>query len=179
MKLKSEVFDRVQRRLYFWGESVMRIDVTAAIISRENKLLICQRDSKDELPDLWEFPGGKLEPGETLEDCIRREIEEELCLQIEPLSVFGTTGYSYKDKRLHFTFYNAVILGGQMTLKVHRDARWVTLKDLGSYEFMPADVPIVRRLLGLERAGAGAGGSGVGWPETPFEFEDVCFEVGE
>ncbi|WP_207646445.1 (deoxy)nucleoside triphosphate pyrophosphohydrolase [Acidaminobacter hydrogenoformans] len=163
-----------------------RIEVTAAIIRRENKLLICQRDSKDELPDLWEFPGGKLEPGETLEDCIRREIEEELCLKIEPLSVFGTTGYSYKDKLLHFTFYNAVILGGEMTLEVHRDARWIDLKDLGNYEFMPADVPVVRQLMGLLRAVAGVDGDdddgdgdGGSWPEMPFEFENVSIEVGE
>lgn len=155
----------------------MRIEVTAAIIRLENRVLICQRDSEDELPDLWEFPGGKLEPGETLEACIRREIEEELCLRIEPLSVFGTTGYSYKDKLLHFTFYNAVILSGKMTLEVHRDARWVALEEIGNYEFMPADVPVVRRLMALERAGAGSGGGG--WPETPFEFEDASFEVGE
>jgi 8-oxo-dGTP diphosphatase len=161
------------------GRGFMQIEVTAAIIRWENRILICQRDSEDELPDLWEFPGGKLEPGETLEACIRREIEEELCLKIEPLSVFGTTGYSYKNKLLHFTFYNAVIQGGEMTLKVHRDAKWVGLEALGDYEFMPADVPIVRRLMALGRSGTGVDADADSWPETPFDFEDVSLELGE
>ena len=150
----------------------MNVEVTAAIIRDQDKLLICQRASEDDLPDLWEFPGGKLEPGETLEDCIRREIQEELCLRIEPVSVFGTTCYPYKDKMLNFTFFNAVRLDGQMRLLVHRDARWVGLEALGDYVFMPGDVPVVEALRNLRGLSE--------WPVAPMSFEiDQCPVKGD
>jgi 8-oxo-dGTP diphosphatase len=141
----------------------MQIEVTAAIIRQGNKVLICQRDSNDDIPDLWEFPGGKVEPGESLEDCIRREIQEELELQIEPQAIFGTTTYDYRDRQLHFTFYTAVIKSGTMVLNVHQDARWITLQELENFSFMPGDVPVVERLIevALEET----------WPEMPFTFE--------
>lgn len=101
-------------------------EVTAAIIKQNDKYLICQRESDDEYNLLWEFPGGKLEMGETLEHCIIREINEE--------------------KEIHFTFFRCNILRGEIELNAHNDVKWVTLEDMKNYNFMPADVQIVEKL---------------------------------
>lgn len=120
--------------------------VTAAIIKENDKCLICQRGSEDECSLLWEFPGGKLEEGETLEACIVREIKEELELDIEVQDVFTTSIYHFDNKEIHFTVYNALIVAGQIKLNVHNDARWVTVKELDLYKFMPADIEFVDKL---------------------------------
>ena len=120
--------------------------VTAAMIKDNDKYLICQRGSEDECSMLWEFPGGKLEPGETLEECIVREIKEELELDIEVQDVFTTSIYHFDNKEIHFTVYNALIVAGQIKLNVHNDARWVTVKELDLYKFMPADIEFVDKL---------------------------------
>lgn len=121
-------------------------EVTAAIIREGDKILICQRGKDDELPMLWEFPGGKLEAGETLEQCIVREIMEELSLEIKVIDVFAKTIYRFNQKEIHFTFFNARIVAGEMTLNVHNDARWVSAKEMKNYDFMPADVDIAQRV---------------------------------
>lgn len=121
--------------------------VTAALIKKDDKYLICQRSADDECGLLWEFPGGKLEEGETLEECIIREIKEELDLDIRVLDVFTTNVYHFNNKEILFTIFNAEIIGGTMKLNEHNDARWVTLEEMPSYEFMPADIVFVERLL--------------------------------
>lgn len=121
--------------------------VTAAIIKDKDKYLICQRGALDECSLLWEFPGGKLEEGETLEECILREINEELELDIKIQGVFTTSIYHFAEKEIHFTVYNAAIIAGQMKLNVHNDARWVTLEELLEYKFMPADIEFVEKLI--------------------------------
>lgn len=123
------------------------IEVTAAIIRKDNKILICQRAGDDECPMLWEFPGGKLEDGETLEQCIIREIKEELSLEIKVIDVYKETIYRYDGKEIHFTFFNGEIVGGQMTLNVHNDAKWVTCEQMKEYKFMPADVEIADNIM--------------------------------
>lgn len=120
--------------------------VTAAIIKNNDKYLICQRSFDDECGLLWEFPGGKLEEGETLEECIIREIKEELELDIQIQDIFTTSIYHYDQKEIHFTVYNALIVSGKMKLNVHNDARWVGLEDLQHYDFMPADIEFVEKL---------------------------------
>ena len=122
-------------------------DVTAAIIKDDGRYLICQRGAEDECGLLWEFPGGKLEEGESLEECIIREIKEELELDIRVLEVFTTNVYHFDSKEILFTVFNAEITGGSMRLNVHNDARWVTLEEMPLYEFMPADVNFVEKLL--------------------------------
>ena len=124
----------------------MMKQVTAAIMKENGKYLICQRAADDECGLLWEFPGGKLEEGESLEECIIREIEEELELDIEPVDVFATSIYEFKNRKAVFTVFNAKIIGGTMKLNVHNDARWVSLKELGDYDFMPADIVFIEKL---------------------------------
>lgn len=123
------------------------LEVTAAIIKQNDQYLICQRSSDDECPLLWEFPGGKCEVGETLEQCILREIEEELTITIRVVDVFANTVYHFKDKEVHFTFFNCDILGGEITLNVHHALNWVTAEEMKNYKFMPADVGIVEQLI--------------------------------
>lgn len=123
--------------------------VTAAIIKDNDKYLICQRGADDECSLLWEFPGGKLEEGETLEECIIREIKEELELDIKVQGIFTTSIYYFDHKEIHFTVYNAVIVAGQMKLNVHNDVRWVGLDELNKYTFMPADIEFVEKLVNV------------------------------
>lgn len=121
--------------------------VTAAIIKNNDKYLICQRNSDDECSLLWEFPGGKLEERETLEECIIREIKEELELDIQIQDIFTTSIYRYDQKEIYFTVYNVLIVGGRMKLNVHNEAKWVDLEDLHLYDFMPADKEFVNKLI--------------------------------
>lgn len=127
-------------------ENEMKLQVTAAIIKQENNYLICQRAEDDECPMLWEFPGGKLEKGETLEQCIIREMAEELDLAVEIQEVFAKTVYHFNQKEIPFTFFSCIIIGGTMTLNVHHDAKWVTAETLKEYRFMPADIEIVKKI---------------------------------
>ncbi len=124
----------------------MQVQVTAAIIQQEGKYLICQRAHDDELPLLWEFPGGKLEPGETLEECIIRECQEELGVDIRLCGEFGRTSYPHKQWELVFTFFQAEIVAGTLTPVVHEQIRWVSAAELKQYVFCPADVEIVEQL---------------------------------
>ena len=126
----------------------VQVQVTAAIIQQEGKYLICQRAHDDELPLLWEFPGGKLEPGETLEECIVRECQEELGVDIRVCGQFGRTSYPHKQWELVFTFFQAEIVAGTLTLAVHEQIRWVSAAELKGYVFCPADVEIVEQLAG-------------------------------
>ena len=120
--------------------------VVAAIIKEKDQILIAQRHSKDPLAGKWEFPGGKLEPGETPEECLVREIREELQVELEIASFYDDNIYRYNDNAIHLLFYWAEILGGEVTPIVHDDVKWTTIKELTNFDFAPADIPIVKRL---------------------------------
>lgn len=122
------------------------IQVTAAIIQQEGKILICQRAYGGNCSYLWEFPGGKLEVGETLEGCVIRECKEELGLTIKVTDVFAETTHFYGEKKMIFTFFNVGIVSGEIIRKVHQDIRWVPAEELEYYSFCPADVDIAERL---------------------------------
>lgn len=121
--------------------------VSAAIIRKDGLILICQRAKDDECPLMWEFPGGKQEKSESSVECVIREISEELDLQIEVIDIFDKSVYRFDDNEVHFTVFNAVILFGEMRLKVHENAKWVTVDQLCDYEFMPPDIVFVNKLL--------------------------------
>jgi len=122
------------------------LGVTAAVIMKNDNVLICRRAKDDDAGLLWEFPGGKMEEGETPEECIIREIKEELDLDIKVTGIMAETDYYY-NKRVHFTFFQAEITGGDMKLLVHDDAKWVDIDTLTDYEFFPADQPVVDMLM--------------------------------
>lgn len=121
--------------------------VTAAIIKDKNRILIAKRHSKDPLGGKWEFPGGKVESGETPEECLVREIREELRVEVKIGSFYDNSVYSSQDHDIHLLFYWAEVINGEMTPVVHDDLKWTTIKQLANFDFAPADIPIVKRLM--------------------------------
>lgn len=123
------------------------INVVAAVIkNEEGKILIAQRNLKKSQGGLWEFPGGKIEVGESREAAIIREIKEELAIDIDVVGYVGERLFNYPDKDVNLIALDCVIVGGDIRLLEHEDAKWVGLNELERFEFAPADMFIVERL---------------------------------
>jgi mutator protein MutT len=116
--------------------------VTAAVIFKEGKILIARRHNGD-----WEFPGGKLEPGETLEECLVREVLEELGLHIDIIRPFLIVDHDYPTKRIRLHSYVCTWIRGKPVANDHSCLDWVTIERLRDFAFAAADGPIVRKLL--------------------------------
>lgn len=121
------------------------INVAAAIIKKDGMVLSCQR-GYGEFKDGWEFPGGKLEPGETGEEAIVREIEEELEITIGDLEYLCTVEHDYDTFHLSMQCYLAAIKSGEFKEHVHEDLRWLSADDLWSVDWLPADIKVVEEL---------------------------------
>lgn len=121
------------------------IEVVAAIIKKEDKIFITRR-SYGEFKDMWEFPGGKIEEGETKENALIREIKEELELDINNLDYFTTVKYDYPKFYLRMHCFICEICGGTLNLNVHNDAKWVSLDELSLQNWVPADIEVVEKL---------------------------------
>lgn len=122
--------------------------VTAALLTTENKLLIAQRPSTDKLAGKWEFPGGKIESGETPEECLKREIKEEFNICIEVTEYFSSSIYSYEHGTIELIAYWATTQDQGLTPTAHDDYRWVSIAELEDYDFAPADISFVKKLRG-------------------------------
>lgn len=122
-----------------------KIEVSAAIIIKDNKFFVTKR-GYGQFKGMWEFPGGKLEAGETGEDCIIREIKEELDADIIVDSYLSTIDYDYET--FHLTMHNYIchLKYDHIVLKEHDDAKFVELKDIDSVGFLPADILVVNDL---------------------------------
>ena len=119
------------------------INVVAGIIYRDDgKFLIAQRNLNKNQGGLWEFPGGKLEPGETCEEALAREIREEMAADIEVLECVGENIHHYPEKDIRLMFYKAKLLSDDVTLLEHEDCRWITKEDKDKFEFAGADVKV-------------------------------------
>lgn len=125
--------------------------VTAAAIVRDGKVLIAQREAGSHMEFRWEFPGGKLESDETPEECIIREIKEELDIDIEVLDIYKVVKFKYDEKDVLLLCYLCRILKGEGRTLECNDFRWVSREELPSYDFVPADKPIVEKLMKDER----------------------------
>lgn len=123
------------------------IVVTAAVIQHQGKLLIAQRKADSHLALKWEFPGGKVEEGEHPEDCLKREIKEELAINIEVGDIFMVVSHKYESKHILLLCYLCSYLEGEAAAKDCQDFRWVWPKELPAYDFAEADLPIVKRLV--------------------------------
>lgn len=119
------------------------LEVTAAIISQNNKILICQRPANKNCGLLWEFPGGKIEAGETGEQCIVRECQEELGVTLQVHKEVIDVVYEYPDRTVHLHFYLCDIVAGTLEKKEHADFRWISWQDLPLFEFCPADAKML------------------------------------
>ena len=118
------------------------ISVAAAIIVDKNKVLITKRNPNMKTANVWEFPGGKLEIGETLEECAVREIEEELALAIKVKNYYTTV----QNEFIELSAYLSEIIGGQFELREHSDFAWVGVNELINYDFASADKKIAVEL---------------------------------
>ena len=121
-------------------------EVTAAIILKENQVLVAQRAPGENLEGKWEFPGGKVEPGETPQDCLKREIREELDIEIEVLDFFDESIYTYESGKIKLLAFWCKWISGDITLKVHSQIVWASHYELDSFDFAPADIPLVEQL---------------------------------
>ncbi len=121
--------------------------VTAGIICHKGKFLIAQRIRTKKPALVWEFPGGKLEKGETLQECLKREIKEELDLDIEVKGFFTTTEFNYEFGSIRMeVFFAASETDIINKMDSHEDYRWVETSELDNFEFAPADIPVVEKL---------------------------------
>lgn len=124
----------------------MRIDVVAAIIRKDDEILITQRLDNVHLARFWEFPGGKVEAGESFEVALQREIQEELGIKIRVKDEFLTLDYDYPAKSVRLHFFNCTVLQGDPKAIDVADLRWVTPHDIGNYQFPPADAELINKL---------------------------------
>lgn len=121
-------------------------EVVAALVWDKNKFMICQRPANKARGLLWEFAGGKVEPGETKEQALVRECREELAITLSVGAEFMDVTHEYPDIIVHLTLFNATIAEGTPQKLEHNDIRWIAVDEIPQYEFCPADTVILRRL---------------------------------
>ena len=120
--------------------------VVAALVRRGDKFLACQRPAHKARGLLWEFVGGKVEPGETPEQALIRECREELAVTVQPGPVFMEVTHEYPDMTVRLTLYEATITEGEPQLLEHNAIAWITPGEIDGYDFCPADVEILAEI---------------------------------
>lgn len=122
------------------------IEVVAAIIHKDNCYLATQRGYGD-FEGMWEFPGGKIEEGESREEALKREIKEELDVEVKIEKLLCTVDYDYPNFHLTMHCYHCSIGDGEIRLLEHQSAKWLTKDELNEVEWLPADIAVLERLL--------------------------------
>jgi len=122
------------------------IEVSAALIFHKGRLLITQRHAGAHLGGLWEFPGGKREPGETFEECLVREIREELGVEISVGELFEEVQHDYPEKSVHLKFFLCQLIAGEPQALDCAAVKWVDRVGLGAHDFPAADAQLLERL---------------------------------
>lgn len=121
-------------------------DVTAAVIYNDKKVLITRRAADEKHAGWWEFPGGKVEDGETSEACLRRELMEELGVNALIGDLLAESIFRYETGAIRLLAYRAEIISGEIRLSVHDECRWVSAEELLQFKLLPADRPIAEKL---------------------------------
>ena len=129
------------------------VEVVAALIWDKDKFMICQRPAHKARGLLWEFVGGKVEPGETKEQALIRECREELAVTLSVGDVFMDVIHEYPDLTVHLTLFNATIAEGVPQMIEHNDIKWITSSEILNYDFCPADVEILKNIMKRARQG--------------------------
>jgi 8-oxo-dGTP diphosphatase len=129
------------------GNGPTMIEVAAGILVRDSKILIAKRKAGGELAGKWEFPGGKIESGETPEACLKRELTEELGIKSTVGDHLWDGTYHYDFGTVRLLVYRVYWEGDTIVAKDHEEYKWVTPADLKEYDFAPADLPFVERLV--------------------------------
>ena len=122
------------------------VEVVAALIREGERFLICQRPAHKARGLLWEFVGGKVEPGETGPQALVRECREELGIELAVGEVFMDVVHAYPDITVHLTLYNAAVAAGEPVLLEHNALAWITAEQIPLYPFCPADGEILKKL---------------------------------
>ncbi len=123
------------------------VEVVAALIWDGDTFMICQRPAHKARGLLWEFVGGKTEPGETKAQALIRECREELDVEIEPEAVFMEVVHTYPDITVHLTLLHAKIISGTPKMLEHNDIRWISPDEIPQYAFCPADKEILEKIM--------------------------------
>ncbi len=125
------------------------IEVSAALIFHHGRLLITQRHAKSHLGGLWEFPGGKREAGETFEQCLIREIREEIGVEISVGKLFEEISHTYPEKSVHLKFFSCQLVSGEPKPLDCAAVKWIEKSELATHEFPAADAQLLVKLRGM------------------------------
>jgi 8-oxo-dGTP diphosphatase len=125
------------------------INVTCAIIKKGDKVLVTLRSERMKLPLKWEFPGGKLENGESETECIEREIKEELNINIEVINKLSNSIFDYGNLQINLIPFIAKYISGDVILSEHKEYKWLEKSELNSLDWAEADLPILKEFLSL------------------------------
>jgi 8-oxo-dGTP diphosphatase len=142
--VRADLPDYLQKRKRL-VDNMERIEVVAAIIKHQNKIFATQRGYGDFMGG-WEFPGGKLEAGETPQQALVREIREELDTEIEVGELIETVEYDYPQFHLTMHCFMCTVKSGNLVLKEHNDSRWLTKETLDSVDWLPADKGLIHKI---------------------------------
>ena len=127
------------------------VEVVAALIWDKDKFMICQRPSNKARALLWEFVGGKVEVGESKEQALIRECQEELDITLSVGDIFMDVIHEYPDITVHLTLFNATISDGVPKKLEHNDIKWITSKEICNFDFCPADKEILERIISVKQ----------------------------
>jgi len=122
------------------------VKVTAAILAKDNKIIIAKRGPGDALANKWEFPGGKVEINETPEQCLKREMKEEFDIEVSVGEYLGSNIYYYSHISIELMAYRTYWENGEIDLKDHDEFKWISLEQLADFDFAPADMVFVKKL---------------------------------
>ena len=125
----------------------MAVDVVAALVAEDGRFMICQRPAHKARGLLWEFPGGKVEIGETRAQALVRECREELDVTVAPGEIFMEVDHVYPDITIHLTLFRAAIAEGRPQRLEHADIRFIAPDQIPRYDFCPADADILARIM--------------------------------
>ena len=129
------------------------IRVTAAVIRQAGKILIARRPAGDPLAGCWEFPGGKIETGESARECLARELREEFGVDAVVGRFVTTSRFAYPTAEIELIAYEAELAAGELSLSSHDRIAWARADELLDYELAPADIPIAETLIERDRSG--------------------------